>query len=164
MSTCVVTGANRGIGLELAKQLSSRGRSVVAVCRQTSDELAKLPVRVEAGIDVGEPASWDDLARRLGSDDIELLIHNAGVLRPDSLDSTSPDEVRAWLHANLPLLAGLGLGDEVRTHITAVFGNHACRHRLEQCVVHRAVAFVGIDDHVFRVTDAHACERTLECR
>ena len=38
MSTCLVTGANRGIGLALCRQLAARGDDVIAVCRQTSPE------------------------------------------------------------------------------------------------------------------------------
>ena len=51
MATFLVTGANRGIGLEYCRQLKARGDDVVAVCRQTSDELENLRVRVEAGLE-----------------------------------------------------------------------------------------------------------------
>lgn len=46
MGVSVVTGANRGIGLALVRQLGQRGAVVVAVCRQTSPELQALGVRV----------------------------------------------------------------------------------------------------------------------
>jgi hypothetical protein len=49
MGVSLVTGANRGIGLELARQLKARGASVVAVCRQSSAELDALGLRVESG-------------------------------------------------------------------------------------------------------------------
>ena len=52
MGVAVVTGANRGIGLELARQLGARGTSVVAACRRCSPELGALGVRVESGVDV----------------------------------------------------------------------------------------------------------------
>ena len=48
MAMFLVTGANRGIGLEYCRQLKARGDDVVAVCRQTSDELECLGVQVEA--------------------------------------------------------------------------------------------------------------------
>jgi NAD(P)-dependent dehydrogenase (short-subunit alcohol dehydrogenase family) len=100
MSIAVVTGANRGIGLELARQLHARGMSVVAVCRRTSAELDALGVRVEQGIDVADPASREELARRLGRDDIALLVNNAGVLRSDALDSVGLQDLRAQIEVN----------------------------------------------------------------
>ena len=103
MGIAVVTGANRGIGLELARQLSARGTKVVAACRNSSPELDALGargVRVEAGIDVADPDSRAQLATRLEHDDIDLLIHNAGVLRADSLDDVDLDGVQEQIEIN----------------------------------------------------------------
>ncbi len=100
MGVAVVTGANRGIGLELARQLRSRGTVVVAVCRRTSPELDALGVRVESGVDVAQPGSWTRLAGRLGADDIDVLIHIAGMLVPDGLDDVEVDPVRAQFDLN----------------------------------------------------------------
>ena len=100
MGISVVTGANRGIGLELARQLKARGASVVAVCRKSSLELDALGVRVECQIDVTEPRAWSKLAERLAHDDIDLLVQNAGVLIADSLEDVNLDEVRAQLELN----------------------------------------------------------------
>jgi hypothetical protein len=63
MGVSVVTGANRGIGLELARQLNARGAIVVAVCRKSSPELDALGVRVECEIDVTEPAALVEARR-----------------------------------------------------------------------------------------------------
>jgi NAD(P)-dependent dehydrogenase (short-subunit alcohol dehydrogenase family) len=100
MGVAVVTGANRGIGLEFARQLAARGASVVAVCRRSSPELEALGVRVEAAIDVTEPAAWSRLAQRLAGDAVDLLIQNAGVLYPDTLADVAVDRVRAQLELN----------------------------------------------------------------
>jgi len=100
MGVSVVTGANRGIGLELARQLKARQASVVAVCRKSSPELDTLGVRVEGGIDVTEPAAWGKLAQRLARDDIDLLVQNAGVLLADSLQDIDLDKVRAQFELN----------------------------------------------------------------
>ncbi len=104
MSISVVTGANRGIGLELTKQLAARGASVVAVCRKSSPELDALGVRVESGVDVSKPESVVALAKRL--EPIELLINNAGVLRADSLSDATPATVLEQFQVNAlgPLL------------------------------------------------------------
>ena len=100
MGVSVVTGANRGIGLELAQQLKARGASVVAVCRKGSPELDALGVRVESQINLTERLAWSKIAERLAHDEIDLLIHNAGVLMADSLEEVDPGEVRAQFEVN----------------------------------------------------------------
>ena len=62
MSKILITGANRGIGLELCRQLVSRGDEVIAVCRKASAELQSLSLRVIEGVDVSDAdsiSSWD---------------------------------------------------------------------------------------------------------
>ena len=100
MGVSVVTGANRGIGLALVTQLHRRGASVVAVCRQTSPALLALGIRVESGIDVADPQAWADLATRLSQDDVELLVHNAGIGRFETLQGTTPSDVMAQFQVN----------------------------------------------------------------
>ena len=51
MSTYLITGSNRGIGLELCNQIHNRGDEVIATCRRTSPELINLGVRIEENID-----------------------------------------------------------------------------------------------------------------
>jgi len=117
MGVSVVTGANRGIGLEFARQLKLRGASVVAVCRKSSPELDALGVRVENGIDVTEPTAWSKLAERLAHDDIDLLIQNAGVLLDDSLEDVDLGKVRAQfeLNAIAPLFLTRALAPRLHT-------------------------------------------------
>jgi NAD(P)-dependent dehydrogenase (short-subunit alcohol dehydrogenase family) len=100
MGTAVVTGANRGIGLALVKQLRARGMPVVALCRRHAAELDELGARVESGIDLATPQACAEVAARLATDEIDLLIHNAGVLVADRMDSVSPDAVRSQLEVN----------------------------------------------------------------
>lgn len=107
MGIAVVTGANRGIGLELARQLEARRASVVAVCRNSTPELDELGVRVESGCDLTQPATWSRLAARLANDAIDLLIQNAGMLVGDSLGSVDPAGLRAQFELNA--VAPLGL-------------------------------------------------------
>ena len=84
MPTVLITGANRGIGLELARQCHARGDQVIAACRSASPELEGLGVRVEPGVDVSDSASLAAFAERLGAQRIDLLINNAGILQPTS--------------------------------------------------------------------------------
>ena len=51
MSTYLITGSNRGIGLELCKQIHKRGDNVIATCRKPSKELRDLGVRIEENIE-----------------------------------------------------------------------------------------------------------------
>lgn len=95
MKTAVITGANRGIGLELARRLADRGYRVIAVCREASPELKAMDVGIESGIDITDRASLDDLAGRLRGTRIDLLVNNAGLLVPSSL-ATIEDDLDDW--------------------------------------------------------------------
>jgi NAD(P)-dependent dehydrogenase (short-subunit alcohol dehydrogenase family) len=106
MGIAIVTGANRGIGLELVRQIESRGSQVVAVCRTNSPGLERLGVRVESGIQLTAPDAGRQIAQRFAHDEIDLLIHNAGMLVDDSLGHLDPNDVRAQFEVNAlaPLL------------------------------------------------------------
>ena len=117
MGIAVVTGANRGIGLELVRQLQARGTETVAVCRHRSPELDSLGVQVEDGCDVTRPEAWARLASRFEGTDIDLLVQNAGMLVEDGLDGVRPDDVRAQfdLNALAPLFLTRALRTRLRT-------------------------------------------------
>ena len=87
MSKILITGANRGIGLELSKQLLSRGDEVIAVCRKASKELQSLNLRVIEGIDVCTDQSIGSLQTQLGDEPLDWLVNNAGILSVESLDN-----------------------------------------------------------------------------
>lgn len=85
MNRILITGANRGIGLELCRQFLQRGAQVTAVCRHASAELEELDARIIAGIDVTRDASLDQLVAALEGQRIDCLVNNAGILKRDSL-------------------------------------------------------------------------------
>lgn len=86
----VVTGANRGLGYELARQLSHRGERVIATCRdpESAELLRELDVRVER-LDVADSASVAAFVSRLGGEAVDVLVNNAGV----GVDKASFEEV-----------------------------------------------------------------------
>ncbi len=79
MTTYLITAANRGIGLEFARQLVEAGHKVIATARPKADlsELERLDVRVEH-LDVTDSKSAAALAEKLASQPIDVLINNAG--------------------------------------------------------------------------------------
>jgi NAD(P)-dependent dehydrogenase (short-subunit alcohol dehydrogenase family) len=85
----LVSGANRGLGLEMTRQLLARGDRVVAACRQPGKALAltrlagEHPGRLHVlPVDLADPRTIAELSREVGALDldIELLVNNAGVL------------------------------------------------------------------------------------
>jgi len=101
MPTSLVIGANRGIGLELARQLAAKRHRVIATCRKPSPELEALDtfMRLE-GIDVTDQASVDRLAEEIAGKSVDNVLINAGVLRRMSLDAIDYDAVRLQLEVN----------------------------------------------------------------
>ena len=92
MPHVLITGANRGIGLEFARQYQADGWQVTATVRQASDELARLNVRVEQ-LDM---ADFDAVASFGGRVEgrLDLVIANAGTWLPES--SQTAEDGRAW--------------------------------------------------------------------
>lgn len=82
MYTIMITGANRGLGLEMAKQYSADGWEVIACCREPekAEELHKLKDIKILPLDVSDISSIKNLDHRIGNQPIDILLNNAGVL------------------------------------------------------------------------------------
>ena len=110
MKSAVITGANRGIGLCLAKQLSEKGYQITALCRQGSDELNQLSnTQIIDQVELSEPHSIQQACESISDRPIDLLINNAGRLRhiPLSImDTQNIEEINTQFHINAlaPLL------------------------------------------------------------
>ncbi len=115
MGTYLVTGANRGIGLEYCRQLQARGDQVIAVCRDPSPQLQALGVRIEAGIELTSEAAIAQLLRRLGDLQLDGLILNAGILQSMGLEDLDPEGIRRQFEVNAlaPLLLVRALLDHL---------------------------------------------------
>ena len=82
MPVLLITGANRGIGLELTKRYAADGWDVIAACRKPQEASAlkalKGDITVEA-LDVTDYAAVDKLAAKYAGAAIDLLLNNAGI-------------------------------------------------------------------------------------
>ena len=106
-----MTGANRGIGLAYCQQLHLRGDRVIAVCRQSSDELDDLGVQVESGIELTSPDSLAALVNGLAGQKLDTVILNAGILESMGLSDLDPEAIRRQFEVNAlaPLLLARAL-------------------------------------------------------
>jgi NAD(P)-dependent dehydrogenase (short-subunit alcohol dehydrogenase family) len=92
MPNVLITGANRGIGLEFARQYSADGWQVIATVRQPGDELAAPNIRVEQ-LDMTDYEAVVSLGERVDGP-LDLVIANAGTWLPES--SQTAEDGRAW--------------------------------------------------------------------
>lgn len=126
METTLITGANRGIGLEFSRQLAEDGWCVLACSRdlEKSDALNKLaaeyPERITLyALDVTDHGQIEKLSQTLANKPIDLLINNAGVF-PDINDrSFGQTDYDSWAHAFLVnTMAPLKMAEEFIAQIT----------------------------------------------
>ena len=105
MPTILITGANRGIGLNLARLYAADGWKVIGTARKPADAaaLAALPgnISVEA-LEVTDHAAVQALAAKLKGEAIDVLWNNAGVIGRNSatLGQIDADELRETLMIN----------------------------------------------------------------
>ena len=92
MPAVLITGANRGIGLEFARQYSEDGWDVIATTRQSSPELVALAVRVET-LDLSDADAVASFAGKIDGP-LDLFIANAGTNRP--MNGESAEDAKAW--------------------------------------------------------------------
>lgn len=100
MKRALITGANRGIGLELTRQLLGRGVEVLAACRSSSPELDACAAEVLGGVDVSDDDSIGKLAAAVGDRPLDLLVNNAGILTRETLDDIGFERIRRQFEVN----------------------------------------------------------------
>jgi NAD(P)-dependent dehydrogenase (short-subunit alcohol dehydrogenase family) len=140
MSTVLITGTNRGIGLEFVKQYLDRGHRVLATCRNPDDkgELADLAAANHSvtlmALDVGSEESRASFAAALADTPVDIFINNAGVYGPRdaSFGKVDPKEWEQVLFVNsiAPLLLTQEIignlregGDKKLVYITSKMGS-----------------------------------------
>jgi NAD(P)-dependent dehydrogenase (short-subunit alcohol dehydrogenase family) len=129
-ATILITGSNRGIGLELVRQYAKAGWRVHACCRQPqqADELQDL-IKAHPSIqlhqlDVTDHAGISNLARELAGQPIDLLLNNAGVYGQDDASFGNTDPQR-WLQTmRINVIAPMKMMEAFIEHVAT------SRHRL----------------------------------
>lgn len=99
----VITGGNRGIGLEFVKNYASNGDNVTVLCRQSSEELDVLGVSVITNVDVTDMASILNARQQVRSKKVDILINNAGLLAQEAIedfDDNAIDRINAQFQIN----------------------------------------------------------------
>ena len=118
----LITGANRGLGMEFTKQYAADGWNVLACCRhpQSALDLQAL-AKVNANItiqplDVADFAQIDALALQLKDESIDVLINNAGVYPASSFGDTNYE---AWAEGfKVNSMAPLKMAEAFVQHLT----------------------------------------------
>jgi NAD(P)-dependent dehydrogenase (short-subunit alcohol dehydrogenase family) len=102
----IITGANRGIGLELTKRFCEQKASVFALCRHSSSELNHLKsigVKVFEGVDVTKSETLKQVSKELSGVELDVLVCNAGILKDESMktmDSIDADSCLEQFNVN----------------------------------------------------------------
>lgn len=118
----LITGANRGVGLEFTKQYAADGWKVLACCREPESAvalqaLASTSKNVQVfALDVGNFSQIDSLALQLKNEAIDVLINNAGVYPHSGFGDTNYDD---WAEAfKVNSMASLKMAEAFVQHIT----------------------------------------------
>ena len=114
--TTLIVGANRGIGLELARGAKARGQRVIATTRKPSEALNELGVRVVEGVDITKDDDVKHLDDSLEGETLDRLIINAGILQRTTLDEPRLDSVLRQFEVNAmgPLRVAAGIHHRLR--------------------------------------------------
>lgn len=133
MSTILITGANKGIGLKMAERYANAGHRVIACCRNPdgADDLKALAeqtgnVQIE-GVTVGDGDSVAALKERVGDQPIDILINNAGMAGPaPEQQSAGQMDYEGWAETfNVNTMAPLRVVQAFRPNLAAADGAKA---------------------------------------
>ncbi|MCK1668937.1 SDR family oxidoreductase [Bradyrhizobium sp. 153] len=125
MTAVLITGANRGIGLALARQYAADAAEVIVCCRDPARAGALKELAASSGgrvrilpLDVADENSITSLKNALGDQSIDILINNAGIVGPEhqSADLIDAEGWMATLRVNAlaPMLIALALRENLK--------------------------------------------------
>jgi NAD(P)-dependent dehydrogenase (short-subunit alcohol dehydrogenase family) len=125
MKTTLITGVNRGIGLEFVRQYAADGWRVLACSRhpEKSTALNKLAaqypelIKIHA-LDVADPAQIDRFGQALANEAIDLLINNAGIYPDSDKSDFGHTDYAEWMQAfRINTMAPLKMAETFAPHI-----------------------------------------------
>lgn len=114
MNTVLITGANRGLGLEMARQYADNGWAVIATARRPDEADALNAVEnVETmELDAADEASVRKFSAALGDRPVDLFINNAGIYGPADFDRAE------WLELfNVNVVAPVELANSLKDNV-----------------------------------------------
>jgi len=123
--TILITGSNRGIGLELVHQYAAQGWQVLACCRRPDQATAlnrladKFPDISLHTLDVTQQGQVQQLAAHLHDRPIDILFNNAGIYGPSDAVFGNTDEAR-WLEClHINVIAPMKMMEAFLPQVTA---------------------------------------------
>jgi NAD(P)-dependent dehydrogenase (short-subunit alcohol dehydrogenase family) len=123
MPTVLITGANRGIGLEFVRQYAAEGWDVIATARQSSPELDALGIHVEP-LDLSDPDAVVGFSDKI-SGPLDLFIANAGTSQP--MDTRTAQDARDWQKMMMVnVIAPFQLAQTLLPHLGEARGKAVC--------------------------------------
>ncbi len=116
MQQVVITGANRGIGLEMVRHYRQQGDTVYALCRQSSEQLERTGAEIITGLELADAETIAKVLKQLDGITIDVLINNAGILADEQLGTINPQQIQQQFTINglAPLLVVEQLREQLR--------------------------------------------------
>lgn len=123
----IITGGNRGIGLELTRQLLQKGHKISVLCRKTSPELNACGCPVIQGIDMEYAESIKNGVAQIkqanGTQKVDILINNAGIFTNETLGNFDTEKISRQLQINAtsPLLLAQLMTTQMNLNAKMIF-------------------------------------------
>lgn len=144
MRTVLITGANRGIGLEMVHQYWSDGWKVIACCRTLKNQVSKDRL-IHIQLDVTDALEIKNLAAQLEREFIDVLINNAGISGPsnEELDLFNSSDWLETFHVNAvgPYMMTGALSNQIErghlkvvANISSAYGSIGLNNKDDYCV------------------------------
>ncbi|MCB0421799.1 MAG: SDR family oxidoreductase [Bdellovibrionales bacterium] len=158
MKTVIISGSNRGIGLELCRTFYKNGYRVMATCRKSNPSLDELGVDVIEGIDISKPETYLSWIQTLDSS-IDCVVNNAGIWRTESLQNFNTDTIMeqylvnavgplAWTMALLPKLRPSAKIAFITSRMGSITDNSSggrYGYRMSKCALNAGAKSLALD-------------------